>query len=241
MPLPYTWPGLAASLGSWGATSHLGMVMAAVAVLYPLLGRLAKSSRRRCAVTEVDYMRPTVEAVAQVNGATRYEIEYSREQPFVTVRLFFPDLVAESTCRDGTYETAILAALGHAVQRRRESLRDSELERVRREGAERAAASARASATAGASAGAGRSKAGPAWRERMGTRKAGSAKAARVSSVIDDDTPWHEVLGVHVSAGKREINAAFKTLANRFHPDHGGSASVMVQVNRARAEGLRGL
>lgn len=50
--------------------------------------------------------------------------------------------------------------------------------------------------------------------------------------------PWWEVLGVERSATKDQINAAYRRLASASHPDKGGTAERMAEINRARDEGL---
>jgi hypothetical protein len=50
---------------------------------------------------------------------------------------------------------------------------------------------------------------------------------------------WHEVLGVEPTASRDDINAAYRRLASEAHPDKGGSAERMAEVNRARDEALR--
>lgn len=51
--------------------------------------------------------------------------------------------------------------------------------------------------------------------------------------------PWHEVLGVSVTATADEINAAFKRLARERHPDAGGSDSMMSELNAVRDAGMK--
>ena len=53
--------------------------------------------------------------------------------------------------------------------------------------------------------------------------------------------PWHELLELPAGSPRtREaIEAAYKRLARRHHPDQGGSADAMAAVNLARDEGLR--
>jgi hypothetical protein len=56
--------------------------------------------------------------------------------------------------------------------------------------------------------------------------------------------PWHETLGVPVTASKGEIKKAYRRLAAKFHPDRykepDGHAK-MAEINTARDEGLGGL
>lgn len=49
---------------------------------------------------------------------------------------------------------------------------------------------------------------------------------------------WHEILGVPPQASRDEINAAYRRLASSAHPDKGGSADAMANLNKARDEGL---
>jgi hypothetical protein len=43
-----------------------------------------------------------------------------------------------------------------------------------------------------------------------------------------------EVLGVREDAGRAEIDAAYRRLMRRAHPDHGGSTGLASQLNAAR-------
>jgi hypothetical protein len=43
-----------------------------------------------------------------------------------------------------------------------------------------------------------------------------------------------EILGVDENAGRREIDAAYRRLMQRAHPDHGGSTGLASQLNAAR-------
>jgi hypothetical protein len=43
-----------------------------------------------------------------------------------------------------------------------------------------------------------------------------------------------EILGVDESAGRPEIEAAYRRLMQRAHPDHGGSTGLASQLNAAR-------
>ncbi|MBE9053744.1 J domain-containing protein [Nostocales cyanobacterium LEGE 11386] len=44
---------------------------------------------------------------------------------------------------------------------------------------------------------------------------------------------WWEVLGVDVRASNEEVREAYRKLARQHHPDHGGSADQMTQINAA--------
>lgn len=50
--------------------------------------------------------------------------------------------------------------------------------------------------------------------------------------------PWWEVLGVARDANRDQINTAYRRLASEAHPDKGGTAERMAEINRARDEGL---
>ncbi|MDB5481277.1 MAG: molecular chaperone DnaJ [Caulobacteraceae bacterium] len=43
-----------------------------------------------------------------------------------------------------------------------------------------------------------------------------------------------EILGVDENAGRSEIDAAYRRLMRRAHPDHGGSTGLAAQLNAAR-------
>jgi hypothetical protein len=49
---------------------------------------------------------------------------------------------------------------------------------------------------------------------------------------------WWDVLGVPQGATKDAIQAAYRKLASEAHPDKGGTAERMAEINRARDEGL---
>ena len=51
---------------------------------------------------------------------------------------------------------------------------------------------------------------------------------------------WWHILGVPQSAGKGDIEAAFKAKAKTAHPDAGGSNALMAELTRARCEALEG-
>ncbi|GKS73723.1 J domain-containing protein [Acidovorax sp. SUPP950] len=50
---------------------------------------------------------------------------------------------------------------------------------------------------------------------------------------------WWEVLGVPRNASTQAIGDAYRSLAARHHPDRGGSADRMAEINRARDEALK--
>lgn len=49
---------------------------------------------------------------------------------------------------------------------------------------------------------------------------------------------WFQVLGVSAHASPTEIEEAYRKLAHKNHPDHGGDADAMARINRARDDGL---
>lgn len=51
-------------------------------------------------------------------------------------------------------------------------------------------------------------------------------------------TSWWQVLGVKQTASRDEIQTAYRKLASDAHPDKGGTAERMAEINRARDEGL---
>ncbi len=54
-----------------------------------------------------------------------------------------------------------------------------------------------------------------------------------------DKPTWWRVLGVKEEATKAEIEAAYRQLARDRHPDAGGSAEAMAELNLAREAGLK--
>jgi len=51
---------------------------------------------------------------------------------------------------------------------------------------------------------------------------------------------WWQALGVAENATGEEIDAAWRRLAARHHPDRGGDSAQMARINTARDEGLAG-
>lgn len=51
---------------------------------------------------------------------------------------------------------------------------------------------------------------------------------------------WWEVLGVPQEADAGAIQAAYRRLSSAAHPDRGGDAARMAEINRARDEALKG-
>lgn len=50
---------------------------------------------------------------------------------------------------------------------------------------------------------------------------------------------WHDVLGVSPDASDIEIQSAYRRLAQERHPDRGGTADAMAELNQARESGLK--
>lgn len=51
--------------------------------------------------------------------------------------------------------------------------------------------------------------------------------------------PWSQVLGVAPNAPREVVEAAYRALAKRAHPDTGGSVAAMAELNAARDAALR--
>lgn len=50
---------------------------------------------------------------------------------------------------------------------------------------------------------------------------------------------WFQVLGVPAMCSRQEVEAAYRSLAMKHHPDRGGTEQAMARINMARAEGLK--
>ena len=70
------------------------------------------------------------------------------------------------------------------------------------------------------------------WREqaRVADRATGSSKV----SGIMDPTEAYQILGLQPGASREEIQAAYRRLIQRLHPDHGGSSYLATRLNQAR-------
>ena len=69
----------------------------------------------------------------------------------------------------------------------------------------------------------------------------GKAGAKRAAGPWPADAEPHTILGVRPSCGEREVRAAFKRLARRWHPDRGGDGAVMARIAAAKDSLLRQL
>ena len=77
------------------------------------------------------------------------------------------------------------------------------------------------------------------WEEVFGSRNRSSTPKNNTGK-----RPWHEVLGVAVSASKDEIKKAYRKLAAKYHPDRykeKDGHEKMAEINTARDTGLGGL
>jgi hypothetical protein len=70
-----------------------------------------------------------------------------------------------------------------------------------------------------------------ALRSRLGS---GSAKPRSSSSGVMSPQEARAILGVGADASRPEIEAAYRRLMQRAHPDHGGSSGLAAQLNVAR-------
>lgn len=50
---------------------------------------------------------------------------------------------------------------------------------------------------------------------------------------------WWQVLGVAKDCTREELKTAYRALASKHHPDKGGSAEVMAELNAAQEKGLQ--
>ncbi|MCB1920425.1 MAG: DnaJ domain-containing protein [Candidatus Competibacteraceae bacterium] len=71
----------------------------------------------------------------------------------------------------------------------------------------------------------------PGWRERLqGDRRSQSPADSMVMTL----TEAYQILGLSPGASRVDIQTAYRRLIQRLHPDHGGTAYLAVQLNRAR-------
>lgn len=79
-----------------------------------------------------------------------------------------------------------------------------------------------------------------AWldREAPGWRDAGRERATAAGGEMDERTAL-ALLGLAPGASDADIQAAYRRLMAKVHPDHGGSAYLAAQLNRAREVLLR--
>ncbi|MCP5159795.1 MAG: molecular chaperone DnaJ [Gammaproteobacteria bacterium] len=73
--------------------------------------------------------------------------------------------------------------------------------------------------------------AGPDWRERL---HASSEHPAPFPSGGMTRSEAYQILGLSPGVGREDVQAAYRRLIQRVHPDQGGSAYLAAQLNRAR-------
>lgn len=81
--------------------------------------------------------------------------------------------------------------------------------------------------------------AGLDWREQV--QAAHRATDSGKESGMMDSMEAYQILGLQPGASREEIQAAYRRLIQRVHPDHGGSAYLAARLNQARDVLLRGL
>ena len=76
----------------------------------------------------------------------------------------------------------------------------------------------------------------PAWRDRLGEseRSSQTGDTATARSGYMERAEAYEILGLRAGASCDEIQAAYRRLIQRLHPDQGGSAYLAACLNRAR-------
>lgn len=75
------------------------------------------------------------------------------------------------------------------------------------------------------------------WREQADTGRKDRAQATANDHM--DRAEAYRVLGLQPSAGRDEIQAAYRRLIQRVHPDQGGSSDLAARINQARDVLLR--
>ena len=70
------------------------------------------------------------------------------------------------------------------------------------------------------------------WREQVGVTDQ-ATDSSRVSGTMDR-VEAYQILGLQPEASHEEIQAAYRRLIQRVHPDHGGSSYLAARLNRAR-------
>lgn len=74
---------------------------------------------------------------------------------------------------------------------------------------------------------------GEAWRDQCGAgTNTGRAEASFSSQMTPDEA--RKILGIEQGAGKEEAIAAHRRLAQKLHPDRGGSTYLAAKINRAK-------
>lgn len=73
----------------------------------------------------------------------------------------------------------------------------------------------------------------PGWRENVDRDAAGRSRRAPGSGTMTNEQAY-QILGLAPGAGEAEINAAYRRLMKRVHPDQGGSTFLAAQINEAK-------
>ncbi|MCX5515248.1 molecular chaperone DnaJ [Kaistia algarum] len=73
----------------------------------------------------------------------------------------------------------------------------------------------------------------PGWREHFQRDAAGGARRAPGSGAMTDEQAY-QILGLAPGAAEAEIQAAYRRLMMRVHPDQGGSTFLAAQINEAK-------
>lgn len=75
--------------------------------------------------------------------------------------------------------------------------------------------------------------------ERHGVGTAAEALMAFTALPAPGRTRWWQVLDIDPDAKREHVEASYRLLAKRRHPDAGGTAEAMAELNAARDEALR--
>ncbi|MCB1823542.1 MAG: DnaJ domain-containing protein [Candidatus Competibacteraceae bacterium] len=75
------------------------------------------------------------------------------------------------------------------------------------------------------------------WREQAGTGRKDRTQATEHDRM--DRAEAYRILGLQPGAGRDEIQAAYRRLIQRVHPDQGGSSDLAARINQARDVLLR--
>ena len=80
---------------------------------------------------------------------------------------------------------------------------------------------------------------GADWREQA--QAAHRATDSGKESGTMDSMEAYQILGLQPGASREEVQAAYRRLIQRVHPDHGGSSYLAARLNQARGVLLGGL
>lgn len=74
----------------------------------------------------------------------------------------------------------------------------------------------------------------PPWPEPRSPRDAGTREGESAAPVPAGSKPWAlALLGLAAGASPLDVKRAFRGMALRMHPDHGGTATAFVELKRA--------